>query len=128
MKRILHHIKKTFSRNDIDPEDAEEEYVELDTVAAGDARSKIVVRPFSINDFSDVKPILDSLREGYTVCLINIKPLKEKDLVELKRAINKIKKTTDAIDGDIAGFGDDYIVATPSFAEIYRSKQTSAVE
>jgi len=128
MKKILHHIKKTFSREDIEPDEAEEEYVELDTVTGGDAKSKIVVRPFTIDDFSDVKPILDSLREGYTVCLINIKPLKEKDLVELKRAINKIKKTTDAINGDIAGFGDDYIVATPSFAEIYRSKQTSTVE
>lgn len=128
MKRILHHIKKTFSKEDIEPEDAEEEYVELDTVSGGDAKSKIIVRPFTIDDFSDVKPILDSLREGYTVCLVNIKALKDKDLVELKRAINKIKKTCDAIDGDIAGFGDDYIVATPSFAEIYRSKQTSTVE
>ena len=128
MKRILQHIKKTFSKEDLEPEEAEEEYVELDTVSGADAKSKIIVRPFTIDDFSDVKPILDSLREGYTVCLVNIKPLKEKDLVELKRAINKIKKTTDAVGGDIAGFGDDYIVATPSFAEIYRTKQTSAVE
>ncbi len=128
MKRIFHHIKKTFSREELEPEDAEEEYVELDTVSGGDAKSKIIVRPFTIDDFSDVKVILDSLREGYTICLVNIKSLKEKDLVELKRAINKIKKTCDAVGGDIAGFGDDYIVATPSFAEIYRSKQTSTVE
>jgi len=128
VKRILDHIKKTFSREDIEQEDAEEEYVELDTAAAGgDAKSKIIVRPYIIEDFSDVKPILDSLRDGYTIGLVNIKPLKDKDLVELKRAINKLKKTCDAIDGDIAGFGDDYIVVTPSFAEIYRSKQTASV-
>ena len=48
----------------------------------------------------------------------------EKDLVELKRAVNKLKKTTDAIDGDIAGFGDDWIVVTPSFATVHRGKQT----
>jgi len=128
MKKILGHIRKTFSKEDLEPEDAEEEYVELDTVSSGDTKSKIVVRPFIIEDFSDVKPVLDSLREGYTICLVNIKELKDKDLVELKRAINKLKKTCDVIDGDIAGFGDDYIVATPSFAEIYRSKQTSNVE
>jgi len=128
MKKIMDHIKRTFSKEDLEHEDAEEEYVELDTVSSGDAKSKIIVRPFVIDDFSDVKPILDSLREGYTICLVNIKSLKEKDLVELKRAINKLKKTTDVIDGDIAGFGDDYIVAVPSFAEIYRSKQTSTVE
>jgi SepF-like predicted cell division protein (DUF552 family) len=128
MPGLFHRIKKTFSKDDVEPEDAEEEYVELDTVTATDAKSKIVVRPFVLDDFSDVKPILDALREGYTICLVNIRPLKEKDLVELKRAINKLKKTADAINGDIAGFGDDYLVATPSFAEIYRSKQTSKVE
>ncbi|HIH43270.1 TPA: cell division protein SepF, partial [Candidatus Woesearchaeota archaeon] len=48
-------------------------------------------------------------------------------LVELKRAINKLKKTCEAIDGDIAGFGDDYLIVVPTFAEIYRSKDTPAV-
>ena len=107
--------------------DAGEGYVELDSESE-DVKSKIIVRPFVLEDFEDVKPILDSLREGYTIALVNIKPLKDKDLVELKRAVNKLKKTCDAIEGDIAGFGDDYLVVTPSFAEIYRSKQTAPVE
>ena len=47
---------------------------------------------------------------------------KEKDIIELKRAINKLKKTCDAIDGDIAGFGEDYIVCCPTFAKIHREK------
>ncbi|MBR9703134.1 cell division protein SepF [Candidatus Woesearchaeota archaeon] len=108
--------------------EVEDEYVELnaDPDFSG-SESKIMVRPFTIEDFSDIKPILDCLREGYTICLLNIKPLKEKDLVELKRSINKLKKTCDAIEGDIAGFGDDYIVITPSFAKIYRT-QTSDLE
>ena len=107
-----------------DMTEVEDEYVELN--AEGDfsgSESRITVRPFTIDDFSDVKPVLDALREGYTICLLNIKPLKEKDLVELKRAINKLKKTCDAIEGDIAGFGDDYIVVTPGFAHIHRSSK-----
>lgn len=111
------------------PEEHSDEYVELETSTSHktESKSKVVVRPFVIEDFEDIKPILDSLREGYTVALINIKPLKDKDLVELKRAINKLKKTCDAIDGDIAGFGDDWIVVTPAFAEIYRTQQTEAL-
>ncbi len=104
-----------------------DEYVELDTAGAGDG-SKIIVRPFSLEDFSDIKPVLDAMREGNTICLINIKPLKDKDLVELKRAINKLKKTCDATDSDIAGFSEDYIVITPPFAEIYRTKQTAEIK
>lgn len=108
-------------------ENAEQNYVEIDT-AREEGKSKITVRPFLLEDFEDVKPILDSLREGYTIALVNIRPLKDKDIVELKRAINKLKKTTDAIEGEIAGFGEDYIVVCPSFASIYRSKQISEVK
>ena len=126
--KFFENIKKTFSKEDIEQDDSEEEYVELDTTSVRDAKSKIIIRPYVIEDFTDVKPILDALREGYTIGLVNIRPLKDKDLVELKRAINKLKKTCDAIDGDIAGFGDDYIVVSPSFAEIYRSKHTQKIE
>ena len=109
-------------------EESEQGYVELGSEAAGDSRSKLMVRPFVIEEFEGIKPILDSLREGHTIALINIKPLKDKDLVELKRAINKLKKTCDALDGDIAGFGDNWIAAVPSFAYIYRGPKAGAKE
>ena len=101
--------------------EAEKDYVELDTTGSPEPKGKILVRPFTIEDFADIKVILDILREGTTIALINIRPLKDKDVIELKRAINKLKKTTDAIQGDIAGFGDDYLVITPAFAKIYRA-------
>lgn len=129
MKRILNKIKKRMSNNEDSEDTIENEYLELNTNSnVFDKNNKITVRPFNIEDFSDLKPILDSLREGYTIALINIRPLKEKDIVELKRAINKLKKTTDAIDGEVAGFGDDYIIVTPSFATIYRTAATGKIE
>lgn len=104
------------------PEETDEGYLELST--EGDAKqNKVTVRPFVLEDFADTKHIMDALREGYTIALINIRPLKDRDLVELKRAINKIKKTCDALEGDIAGFSDDWICVTPSFAEIFRESR-----
>lgn len=119
-EKVVEHFSKAKS-----PE--KEEYLELGHEVE-ESRAKIVVRPFVIETFESVKPIIDALREGYTIALINIRPLKEKDLVELKRAISKIKKTTFAVDGDIAGFGEDYLVAAPSFVTIYRSKQGAQEE
>ncbi len=106
------------------------DYVEVETGKGAPVakKSKIMVKPFVIEDFADVKDTLDALRDGYTIALVNIKPLREKDIIELKRAINKIKKTCDAIEGDIAGFGEDWIVVTPSFAEIYRNTQTEELK
>ena len=127
MKKFFMKVKNKVKDWGFDDDDVEyeEEYLELDTTKKKGGSSKIIVRPFILEDFSDIKPIVDSLREGYTIGLINIKPLKDKDLVELKRAINKLKKTCDAIEGDVAGFGDDYIIVTPSFAEIHRTKEVT---
>ncbi len=105
-----------------------EDYVEIDTRRDVGKKSKIVVKPFILSDFEDVKETLDALREGYTIALINIKPLKDRDIVELKRVVNKLKKTCDAIEGDIAGFGEDWIVVTPSFAHVYRTTETAEVK
>jgi len=98
-----------------------DDYVEIGPEGRGPkGKGKVVVRPFVLEDFADIKPVLESIRNGYTVALVNIRPLREKDLIELKRSIAKLKKTCEAIEGDIAGFGEDWVVITPSFASIYR--------
>lgn len=103
------------------PEDFAEDYLEIDTDKLTKGKARVVVKPFVITEFEDVKPALDALREGYTIALVNIRPIRDKDIIELKRAVNKLKKTCDAIEGDIAGFGEDWIVVTPSFAQVHRS-------
>ena len=108
-------------QNKTESDEFTDDYVEISSRPVDTSgKAKVMVRPFVIEDFADIKPALDALREGYTVALINIKPLKEKDLVDLKRAIGKLKKTIEAIDGDIAGVGEDTIIASPAFARIYR--------
>ena len=110
MTGFFSRIKSSLKKRDYDEDEGineSEEYVELDSSRVSEQGQKIIVKPFVLEDFTDIKQILDSLREGNTICLINIRPLKEKDLIELKRAINKLKKTCDAIEGDIAGFSDD---------------------
>lgn len=130
MASFFSKIKDMFSTSEEHEKKEEEEegYVELGSEASSELKAKITVRPFIIEEFEHIKPILDSLREGHTIALVNIKPLKDKDLVELKRAINKLKKTTDAIEGDIAGFGEDWIAITPSFAKIYRTAASKKEE
>ena len=103
-------------------EEVREDYLEVGPAPEKERSSKVLVRPFIIEEFEDIKEILDVLREGSTIALVNIKPLKDKDLIELKRAIGKLRKTCEAIEGDIAGFGEDYVVAVPYFAQIHRNQ------
>ena len=95
------------------------EYIEID-LGKEVKRAKVIVRPFVLKSFEDITPILNALREGYTIAIIDIKQLRAKDVIELKRSVSKIKKTADALEGSIAGFGENTIIVTPQFADIYK--------
>ena len=94
-----------------------EDYFEID-LGPEEKKSKVSVRPFVLRKFEDINEVLNSLREGYTIAVVDIQTLRKKDVIELKRAISKLKKTTEALEGSITGFGENIVIATPSFAEI----------
>ena len=115
---VLDKIKKAFSGSMTD-EEMGDEYLEID-LGKEEEETKILVKLFQLKDYDDVGDILNSLREGYTIAIIDIKTLRQKDSIELKRAISKIKKTADALEGNIAGFGENMVIVTPSFAKIHK--------
>lgn len=103
----------------------ESDYIEID-IGKEMKKAKILVKPFVLKKFEDVNEVLNYLREGYTIAIIDIKPLKQKDIIEVKRAISKLKKTADALEGSIAGFGDGVVIVTPQFAEIAKASGGSS--
>lgn len=120
---VMNTLKKMFGSSS-----SGDEYVEIDVNAQQEKDVKVIVKPFILRQYDDINDILNSIREGYTIAVIDMKPLKTKDIIELKRAIAKIKKTVDAIEGQIAAFGDSTIIVTPKFAEIQRAPQGAAVK
>ena len=98
---------------------SDSEYLEID-LGKEEKEHKVSVKLFVLKDYEETTGILNDLREGYTIAIIDIKPLRQKDPIELKRAISKIKKTIDALEGNIAGFGENMVIATPSFARIHK--------
>lgn len=127
--RFKEKIIKTINPSESSyPEDVGSEYLEVSGISEPTvSKNKVIVRSFVIEDFADIKSVLDALRDGYTIALVNVKPIREKDVIELKRVVAKLKKTCEAIEGDIAGFGEDWVVVTPSFAQIYRSSKIEEV-
>ena len=115
---VFDKLKKGISKTFKSTEDPE--YIEID-LGREVKKAKVMVKPFVLKSFEDVNEILNTLREGYTIAVIDIKQLKAKDILELKRAISKIKKTADALEGSIAGFGENTIIVKPEFAEIAKS-------
>lgn len=116
------NLKKLFSG----PSEADNEYLEIDLEQAKEKDNKVVVRLFTLKTYDDVNEVLAVLREGFTIAILDIKTLRQKDSIELKRAVAKVKKTIDALEGSIAGFGENMVIATPSFAKIYKEAEKVA--
>jgi len=113
---VLKRLKRAFLGRD---ESLGEDYIEID-LEKKEKESKIQVKLFVLKEYDDINDILNALRDGYTIAVIDIKILRQKDPIELKRAVSKIKKTTEALEGNIAGFGENLIIVTPSFAAIHK--------
>ncbi len=121
---VFEGIKRALS---LGGEDTGEDYLEID-LGKEEAEQKVFVKLFTLKDYEEVNIILNSLREGYTIAIIDINVLRRKDPIELKRAVSKIKKTTDAMEGNIAGFGENVLIVTPSFAKIHKEAMPKAKE
>ena len=48
--------------------------------------------------------------------------MRERDISELKRSVDRIRKTCMAMGGDIVGVDEDFLIVCPSYARIYRGK------
>ncbi|MDY6771693.1 MAG: cell division protein SepF [Candidatus Nanohaloarchaea archaeon] len=96
----------------------EDEYVELEE-ADEDTASKVKIRVVTLNEYGDVEQVQSMIRDG-NIVWVKMKPLKDKDMTDLKRAIDRIKKTVKSVDGDVAGIDEEWLIATPAYAHIHR--------
>lgn len=97
----------------------DEELLEISDEDREGRAEAVPIEVVQLEEYQDAEEVQRSLREG-KIIFAKIKKLKEKDMNELKRAIERIRKTCTAVDGDIAGVDDSYIVAAPNYARIVR--------
>jgi SepF-like predicted cell division protein (DUF552 family) len=79
--------------------------------------TKILIE--KINNLGDADHIIRKVRMG-NIVIANIKEIKEDKPDELRQAIGRIKTAIANMQGDIAGAGDEWIIATPKTAVIKR--------
>ena len=105
--------------NDMPAEPAEE-FIEVNVMDSDDRKAgHLGIKVERLAEFPDTERVLRAVRDG-NVVFLKIKNLKEKDIGELKRAVDKLKKTVSANNGDIAGVEQDWLILTPEFAKVMR--------
>ena len=98
-----------------------EDYVEVETLEEEKSKGQLMIEVEHLDSFMDSDRIQKKLREG-AMLLVKVKDLRQRDTEELKRAVDKIKRTCLAINGDIAGLSEDWLIATPAAAKIHREE------
>ncbi|MCX6815831.1 MAG: cell division protein SepF [Candidatus Aenigmarchaeota archaeon] len=99
-----------------------DEYMELENEAEDTQPRQLLVEVEKLDSYTDSERLQRKVREG-TVLLVKMKTLKTKDMEELKRAVDRVRKTCLAVNGDIAGLGEDWLVLTPAGAKIHREPE-----
>lgn len=102
----------------------EEEYIEVDVGGGvggrgGPSVGKMGIVIESVAEFGDTEKVLKFLREG-TIVLLKVKALREKDLGELKRVVERLKRTVVAQNGDIVGVEQDWLLLVPEHVIVHR--------
>lgn len=110
---------KLFGSEYEEPAGHEEGWVEVNMEEKGSPFGKIAISIENLNEFADAERILRAVRKG-NIVFLKIKSLKDKDIGELKRAVEKLKKAVIANSGDIVGIEQDWLVLTPEHVGIER--------
>lgn len=82
---------------------------------------KVGVRIETLANYNDTDRIQHLVRDG-NVVFLRIRDLRAKDIAELKRSVDKLRKTCTAMNGDMVGVDEDFLVITPQYAQIYRGR------
>jgi SepF-like predicted cell division protein (DUF552 family) len=120
-------LKFSKGRDEEYVEDSSDDYLsitEMETSPKGlEHEEKILdVKVFVLDDYDNIREILDVIRSEKTMCLIDIHLLRNKDPDELRRAVDKLKKTVEAVGGELVGFHENWILAGPKTVHIHKGK------
>jgi len=80
------------------------------------------IKVCKLKSFADIDISTRDLSRN-NVVILDIKPLAERNMRELKMAIDEIKEIVDSMDGDIAGLTEYHLILTPPSMKIDRGRK-----
>jgi SepF-like predicted cell division protein (DUF552 family) len=117
---VLDKIKEKIKKEEAPKQEEGDDFVEIPETSIND-NAKIQVRISTLKAYEDIDKVQHMLRDG-NVIFLRISDLRKKDIAELKRAVDRLKKTCTAMEGDMVGVDEEYLIVTPHFAQVYRGK------
>jgi len=99
-------------------EEEGEEIVEAKIVR--ETQPKLVLGLMVMERYADVEKVLNRFRKGNAIILVKVTPLRNKDMAELKKAVERLKTHCEVTGSDLAALDDNWLVLVPPVVEIAR--------
>ena len=85
-----------------------------------EAQPKLKLGLMVMERYADIEKVLARFRKGDAVVLAKVTPLRNKDMSELRKAIDRLKTHCGVTGSDLAALDDNWIVLVPPVVEISR--------
>ena len=82
---------------------------------------RVYLKALPLRSLDDVDTIKQEVRLG-NILILKISPLAKRSVEEVKMAVGDLFEFSRLIGGDIARLGEERVVITPSFVQIWRAK------
>ena len=86
-----------------------------------EAPSKSYLKAMPLRDLSDLDAIKNEVNSG-NIMILRMTPLANKNLDDVKRAVNELCEFAESIGGDIARLGEERVVICAPSVKIWREK------
>jgi hypothetical protein len=84
---------------------------------------RIYIKARVLQSIEDLNSVKDEVIAG-NIIIVRLGPLAEKSTDNVNKAVSELYDFVKQIGGDIAQLGEERIIVTPSFVEIWREKST----
>jgi SepF-like predicted cell division protein (DUF552 family) len=84
-------------------------------------QEKTYLKAIPLRELTDLENIKNEIKNG-NILILRITPLANKNIDEVKQAVNQLYEFTETIQGDIARLGEERIVICPKNIKIWREK------
>jgi len=82
---------------------------------------KTYLKAMPLRDLSDLDSVKSEVKSG-NIMIIRITPLANKNIDDVKRAVNELCEFVESVGGDIARLGEERVVICPPSVKIWREK------
>jgi len=98
-----------------------EEEKKVKKAEAKNVLGKTYLKAMPLRDLSDIETVKNEVNSG-NILILRITPLANKNIEDVKRAVNELCEFADSVGGDIARLGEERVVICPPNVRIWREK------